>query len=75
MAKQTSGTDRVSVFIPRGDLKGDPNLYVSVNEWSGLLPRGKTSEVPRYVAEEIARSEAELDALCAEMDRRSIRQA
>ena len=47
---------REDIFIPRGDPKGDPNLFVSVNDYTALLPRGQTSRVPRFVAEEIRRS-------------------
>ena len=48
--------ERVAVFIPRGD-KGDPNLYVSVNDYTALLPRGKESLVPKFVADEIRRAQ------------------
>lgn len=43
----------------------DPNYYVSVNGKAWLLPRGKTSKIPRYVYNEIMRSEdaAELMAV------------
>ena len=49
--------ERVDVFVPRaGDGTGDPNLQVTVNGVCFLLPRGKTSSVPKYVYEEIQRS-------------------
>lgn len=55
MAKKTED-DRVEVFIPRGNRNSDPMLYVSVNGESFLLPKGKTSLVPKFVADEIERS-------------------
>lgn len=55
MAKKTED-DRVEVFIPRGNRNSDPMLYVSVNGENFLLPKGKTSLVPKFVADEIERS-------------------
>lgn len=54
--KITSGEEREEVFIPRGIANDDPNLFVSVNGVNYLLPRGKSSMVPKFVAEEIRRS-------------------
>ena len=48
--------DRVEVFVPKGYANEDPNLFVSVNGVNYLLPRGKKSLVPAYVAAEIERS-------------------
>ena len=47
---------RVSVFIPRGLSNEDPNLFVSVNGVNYLLPKGKESLVPDFVAAEIQRA-------------------
>ena len=47
---------RVEVFIPKGYANDDPNLFVSVNGVNYLLPRGKKSMVPDFVAAEIERS-------------------
>lgn len=41
----------------------DPNFYVSVNGKAWLLPRGKTSMIPRYVYNEIMRAEEALDIM------------
>lgn len=59
MARATakSNPNRVALAIPRGDAKGDPNLFISVGGKNYILPRGKTSEVPPEVAEEYYRSE------------------
>ena len=56
--KETVDTteDMVDIFIPRGQSNEDPNLFVSVNGMNWLLPRGKKSKVPRYIADEIERS-------------------
>lgn len=50
--------ERVDIYIPRGSDRDDPNLFVSVNGVNYLLPRGKTSSVPKHIAEEIERSRA-----------------
>lgn len=50
--------ERVEVFIPRARKGEDPNFYVSVNDYTALLPKGQTSLVPRFVKDEIDRSRA-----------------
>ena len=47
---------RVEVFVPKGYANDDPNLFISVNGVNYLLPRGKKSEVPDFVAAEYYRS-------------------
>lgn len=49
-------TDRISVTIPRGPERGDPNYFVGINGKNYLLPKGKMSDVPPEVAEEVARA-------------------
>lgn len=56
------------IFIPRAGAKEDPNLFVSVNGKNFLIPKGKKSKVPRYIADEIRRSERALDAFEAFVD-------
>jgi hypothetical protein len=51
-----TNTNREDIFIPKGYANDDPNLFVSVNGKNYLLPKGKTSSVPKHVAEEIRRS-------------------
>lgn len=65
--------DRVEIFIPRGNMKDDPNLLVGINGVNYILPKGKTSKVPAFVAAEIERSmkaeaslNATIDSLLAE---------
>ena len=60
--------ERVEVFIPRGAANGDPNFFVSVNGVNYLLPRGKKSLVPAYIAAEIERSRRAQEALDAKKD-------
>lgn len=47
---------RVEVFIPKGYANDEPNLFVGVNGKTFILPKGKKSVVPQYVADEIERS-------------------
>ena len=57
MAETKKTTEkRVDVHIPRGAAYDDPNYYVSVNGENFILPKGKTSSVPEYVAREIERA-------------------
>ena len=52
----TDNKDLVDIFIDRANGKEDPNLMVGVNGVNYLLPRGKTSKVPKVVYDEIMRS-------------------
>ncbi len=47
---------RRDIFIEKGYVNDEPNQYVSINGYTGLLPKGETSRVPDYVADEIERS-------------------
>lgn len=46
----------VEIYIEKGYANDEPNLLVSVNGKNFLLPKGETSTVPAYVADEINRS-------------------
>ena len=48
--------DREEIFIERAAANEEPNLFVSVNGYNCLLPKGKTSLVPKSVAAEIHRA-------------------
>lgn len=52
MAKE----ELMDVFIDRGAANEDPNYMVGINGVNYILPRGKTSQVPKSVYEEIMRS-------------------
>lgn len=49
--------DKVEIFVPRGYANDEPNLFIGVNGVNYLLPKGKTSKVPKAVAEEFYRSQ------------------
>lgn len=48
--------DREEIFIQRAAANEEPNLFVSVNGYNCLLPKGQTSLVPKSVAAEIRRA-------------------
>ena len=54
---ETAKENRVEIFVPKGYANDDPNLFISVNGVNYLLPRGKKSTVPDFVAEEFYRSQ------------------
>ena len=55
-ARWIQAEERVEVYIERGNATDEPNLFVSVNGYNCLLPKGQTSLVPRSVAAEIHRA-------------------
>lgn len=60
--------EKVEVFIPRGQANEDQNFFVSVNGKNYLLPKGKKSVVPKYVADEINRSFEAQEAMYKRID-------
>ena len=60
--------DREEIFIERAAANEEPNLFVSVNGFNCLLPKGQTSLVPRSVAAEIHRARRAQQRLDATMD-------
>jgi hypothetical protein len=54
--KTTKTEDREDIFIPRAGSMEDPNLFVGINGRNFILPKGQTSNVPKYVADEIRRA-------------------
>ena len=60
--------EREEIFIERAAANEEPNLFVSVNGYNCLLPKGKTSLVPRSVAAEIHRARRAQQRLDATMD-------
>lgn len=63
---QNSISEKIPVTVPRG--AGD--LYVSVNDKSYILPEGRISCVPKYIAEEVLRAEAAKDRFAADAAKR-----
>ena len=56
MTQTKTTPEREEIYIPKGYLHDEPNLYVGVGGIGYLLPRGTTSLVPPEVAYEIKRS-------------------
>ena len=54
--------EKVEVKLPRESGK-DEMVYVSVNEYSCIIPRGKSVMVPRFIKEELDRSAAAVEAM------------
>ena len=59
---------RVKITVPRGYANDEPNLLIAVNGVNYLLPRGKTSEVPDFIADEFYRSQRAQEALDKRVD-------
>ena len=49
--------DKVEIFVPKGYANDEPNLLIAVNGVNYLLPKGKSSKVPKHIAEEFYRSQ------------------
>ena len=64
----TTADERVEIFVPRGYANDEPNVIVAVNGVNYVLPRGKTSKVPKHIAEEFQRSQKAQDALDKRVD-------
>ena len=60
--------DKVEIYIPKGQANEDPNFLISVNGVNYLLPRGKKSMVPAFVAAEYNRSVEAQEALDQKME-------
>ena len=60
--------ERVEIFVPKGYANDEPNLLIAVNGVSYLLPKGKTSKVPKHIAEEFYRSQKAQEALDKRVD-------
>ena len=60
--------ERVEIFVPKGYANDEPNLPISVNGVMYLLPKGKASNVPKFIAEEFYRSRKAQEALDKHVD-------
>jgi hypothetical protein len=60
---KTKKDNRVEIFVPRGRSNEDPNMFISVNGVNYLIPPGKKSLVPDFVAYEYERDMAAESAL------------
>lgn len=54
--KAEKKTRLVDLFVPRAQGNEDPNLIISINGKTWLLPKGKTSQVPPMVKAEYDRA-------------------
>ena len=52
----------VSVRLPKGGEREDPNYFIAINGISYLIPKNKSTEVPDFVAAEIERCQGAKDA-------------
>ena len=57
MARKAT-VDRTSVTIPRARRGEEENLFVAINGVNYIIPKGKSVDVPDFVAAEIARAQA-----------------
>ena len=60
--------EREDIHVPRGYANDEPNLEIIINGVIYVLPKGKTSNVPKYVAEEFRRSQKAQEALDKRVD-------
>ena len=61
--------DRVDLFVEKGYANDEPNLLIAVNGVNYLLPKGKTSKVPKFVADEYYRSRKAQQHLDEQVDK------
>lgn len=61
--------EKVEIFVPKGYAGDEPNQFVSVGGVNYLLPRGKTSAVPKAVADELQRAWAAQEYLDARVEK------
>ena len=59
---------RLDIYVPKGYANDEPNLLISVNGVNYLLPKGKTSNVPKFIADEFHRSQKAQEALDKHVD-------
>lgn len=64
--------ERVDLFIPRDPSDENQNLFIGINGVNYILPKGQTSNVPKFVAEEYYRSKAAEAAQAANIDKMRI---
>ena len=62
--------ERVELFVPRTGMKDEPDVFIGINGKSYLLPRGKSSLVPKAVYEEYMRAERAKEKLRATVESR-----
>ena len=61
--------ERVDLFVDKGYANDEPNLIIGINGVTYVLPKGKTSKVPKFVADEYYRSKKAQQALDETVDK------
>lgn len=61
--------ERVDLFVEKGYANDEPNLVISINGVLYVLPKGKTSKVPKFVADEYNRSRKAQQSLDEKVDK------
>ena len=70
MSNERTDTEaRVALFVEKGYAGDEQNLMIGVNGVTYLLPKGKTSQVPRHIAEEYHRARRAQQTLDEQVDR------
>jgi hypothetical protein len=67
-ATEKAKENREEIFVPKGYANDEPNLFISVNGVNYLLPKGKKSMVPDFVAAEFRRSQKAQERLDQNME-------
>lgn len=65
---KTTTDERVEILVPKGYANDEPNLVIAVNGVNYVLPRGKTSKVPKFIADEFYRSQKAQEAMDTHVD-------
>lgn len=65
--KKAETEELVKIRIPRGASNEEPCFIIGINGKNWVLPKGKTSEVPQYVADEYNRHLEAVDAYSAKI--------
>lgn len=65
---ESTAEKRVEIFVPKGYANDEPNLLIAVNGVNYLLPKGKASKVPQFIADEFYRAQKAQEALDKRVD-------
>ena len=65
--------ERVDLFVPRDPSDENQNLFIGINGVNYILPKGQTSKVPKFVADEYYRSKEAEAAQAANIDNMKIK--
>lgn len=68
VAVEETENDLVELYVPKGNVNDEPNLFIGVNGKNWLLPKGKKSMVPRFIKAEYDRSVAAQEAADERID-------